>query len=223
MKTLSLLVLAIVASLSVAVSVASSQPQDSVDGASGSMSLTVHTHSSEFGGPGGNPLLLEETDPLEHPVEEGAFSYSSVSCEDPARFNDRALNFNPDYPGIDDPAPVRHIVEGTVTEWDGKTGTAEGTITTFLCEDGEEGDQITIAFEGRIVQTSDDQVRFRGTYQITGGTGTFSDLTGMGSITGEFTCLAGTLQNVGAESCADLGAFSDAVFRLKGHYADPTA
>lgn len=148
-----------------------------------------------------------------------------MSCEDPARFNDVALNFNPDYPGIEDPAPVRHLVEGTVTETteSGDRGTIEGTITTILCEDGEEGDEIHIEYEVRFRRTSDDQIRVTGTFQIVGGTGEFADLSGQGSITGEFTCLPGVLERQDADSCADLGAFSDAVFRLKGHYQDPTA
>ena len=39
---------------------------------------------------------------------------------------------------------------------------------------------------------------------------------------GEFTCLPAILQREGAGSCAELGVFSDAIFRLRGSYADPT-
>lgn len=221
MKTFSLLALALVASLGI---VPAASAQTTQDGASGGMSLTVHTHSSQFGGPGGSGTMVA-TDPIDFPREqrEGSFSYSSISCATPAPFNDRALNFNPDYPGIKDPAPVRHVVEGTITEFSGRTGTAEGTITTFLCEDGEETDQIITSFEGRVRETSDNQMRFIGTYEITGGTGRFSDLSGMGSMTGEFTCLPKILEREDAASCAELGVFSDAIFRLKGQYSDPTA
>lgn len=221
MNRLLFLALAVVMSLAVVVAVASSKKP--ADGASGSMSLTVHAHSSQFGGPGGNPLLAGTTDPLEFPVEEGGFSYSSVTCEDPARFNDVALSFDPDYPGIEDPAPVRHIVEGEVTDFSGKTGTVQGTITTFLCQGNKEADRIDTEFEGTIRLISDNELRLTGTYEITGGTGRFSDLSGEGTITGELTCLPTTLERTGADSCADLGAFSDAVFSLQGEFSDPTA
>lgn len=210
------------------------------DVASGAIEMTVHTHSSEYGGPGQAPLLAGDTDPLQHPISEQSFSYSSVSCADPAPFNDVALNFNPDYPGIEDPASVRHVVEGDVTDvsQSGKVGTVEGTLTTYLCENGEEGDRIDFSFDGKLVQTSDNDAQFRGRFTIEGGTGQFADMTGRGSMAGRLTCLPTILEREGAESCAELGEFSDAVFfrgeqtdpvpgdvtgGLKGSYTDPTA
>lgn len=204
------------------VGVATAAPPER-DGARGKISMTVHTHSSEFRGPGGAPTLFP-TDPLSFDIEEGEqFSYSSVSCEDPARFNDKALNFQPDYPGIDDPAPVRHFVEGTVVEDSGDTGEIEGTITTFLCENGEEGDQILFEFEAEFVRTSDNQLKLvDGTFDIEGGTGRFEDIKGGGTFTGEITCLPTVLENEGAESCAELGVFSDFIANLNGTFSDPT-
>lgn len=162
---------------------------------------------------------------LTFPLSKDDFSYSSVACEDPARFNDVALSFDPDYPGIEDPAAVRHLVEGEVTDvhQDGRiSGETKGTVTTFLCEDGEESDQIHIEFEGRSTQTSDNEAGFEGTFKIEGGTGRFADLEGEGSMAGSFTCLEGVLEREPAEDCADLGVFSDAVFQLEGTYTDPT-
>lgn len=203
---------------------AAAKPPAEQEGASGKFSLTVHTHSSEFRGPGGAPLL-RATDPLSFEMTEGeSFSYASVECESPAPFNDVALDFSPDYPGLDDPLPVRHVVEGTIVSIDesGQTGEVEGTITTFLCENGEETDQIVFEFEGTFTRTSDNQVRFSGTFTIEGGTGRFADITGEGKITGEFTCLPRILENEGASSCADLGVFSDFIAQLSGTFADPT-
>lgn len=226
-KRSAILLIALLASLATAGSATAQQERQPGSGQSGGFGLTVHSHSSEFGGgPGGAPLLMSGTEPLPLPITETGFSYSSVACEDPARFNDVALDFNPDYPGIDDPAAVRHIVEGTVTDVDdsGTKGTVEGTITTFLCENGQEGDEIHIAYEGQFQQDSDNEAKLIGTtFEITGGTGRFADLDGQGSMTGSFTCLEGVLEREGAENCADLGAFSDAVFRLRGQYEDPTA
>lgn len=222
-RRLLLVVLALLATLASAGPATAAKPS-SDEGASGSFTLTVHTHSSEFRGAGGAPTLFA-TQPLSFDFTRGEqFSYSSVSCKDPARFNDVALNFNPDYPGIEDPAAVRHFVEGEVTSVDrsDKTGTIEGTITTYLCRNGKEADQIQFSFEATFKRTSDNQMTFEGTFEITGGTGTFEDMTGEGTITGEFTCLPRILEEAGAESCAELGVFSDFVASLSGTYADPT-
>lgn len=195
-------------------------------GARGEISLDVHTHSSKFGSPSGRPTLFQTT-PLPFPITKGAnFSYSSIQCKFPAPFNDKALNFTPDYPGITDPAAVRFLVEGTVTKTmqSGERGTVKGTITTFLCEGGQEGDQIFIEFEAQFVVTSENVATVEGTFRITGGTGRFENITGSGSFTGDpgFTCLPPVLQRNQAENCADLGAFSDAVFDLRGSFQDPT-
>ncbi len=195
-------------------------------GVRGDISLDVHTHSSEFGSPSGAPTLFETT-PLPFPISKGAnFSYSAIPCRFPAPFNDKALNFTPDYPGLEDPAAVRFLVEGTVTKAirSGERGTVKGTITTFLCEGDREGDKIFIEFEAQFVVTSANVATVEGTFRITGGTGRFEDITGSGSFTGDpgFTCLPPVLRRNQAENCADLGAFSDAVFDLRGSFQDPT-
>lgn len=194
-----------------------SQGAERRDEARGGFSLSVHTHST--------PGTLFPTDRLEIPYREGdRFAYSAIPCSRRAPVNDVALEFNPDYPGIDDPAPVRHLIEGTVTETsgDGKHGTIEGTLTTVLCVNGEEADRIVFAYEGRFVRVSDNELRVTGTYDVVSGTGRFQDLEGHGSIKGVLTCLSFMLDRLGAESCEDVGAFTDAVFRLKGTYSDPT-
>ena len=215
--------LALVASVAITAP-AGAQPNDTRNGARGGLSQTAHTHSRQFGSPSGAPTLFP-TDPLEFPVTEGHFSYSSVPCNRPAPFNDAALVFHPGYPGVRSPAAVRYLIDGTVSEISatGDRGTVEGTITTILCENGQEGDRYFVSFEGRFRVTSENEAVIQGgTFRIVGGTGRFADLTGQGSIKGSFTCLPPVLQRNRAEDCADLGAFSDAVFRLKGHFADPT-
>lgn len=201
------------------------------DGASGGFQMTVHTHSN-------NPstLLFPDVDPLEFDFAEGSdFAYSSRTCDRPAPFNQVGLDFTPDYPGVDDEtgtAAVRHQVTGTVTAVHGKTGTIEGTITSVLCEGGEETDNVIVTdFEARYRLASDDELRIAGTYQFspTESTGTFADLEGQGSIQGSFTCL-------GPAVCANVGAFTDFVGArgdlsagpgeiqpgLVGHFTDPT-
>ncbi len=220
-RTACIVALALVSSLFTVGPVRAAKPEPS-QGASGTFTLTVHTHSSKFRGPGGAPLL-KRTKPLSFDIREGErFSYASVECESPAPFNDVALDFNPDYPGIDDPAAVRHVVEGMVVEDSGDTGEIEGTITTFLCDDGDEGDRILFEFEAEFRRISDNRVLLSGTFDIEGGTGRFQDITGEGEFSGELTCLPSVLQRAGASSRGDLGVFSDFVAELSGSFSDRT-
>ena len=202
---------ALAATLATTVSHAAAK-RDTSDGASGNISLTVHAHSSDY------TDTLFETTPLPYPVTEPSTgTYSSIPCSRPAPFNDTALDFTPDYPGIEDPAPVRHFVEASLTPTTGNKGTIEGEITTILCLDGQEtNNTLSIAFDGTYKQTAGD-VNFQGTFEITGGTGTFQDITGEGPISGSFTCLPGR-----EATCAELGALTDAVFSLQGTYSDPS-
>jgi hypothetical protein len=181
-------------------------PATANDGASGGFQMTVHTHST-------NPetLLFPDVERLEFDFEEGdTFAYSSRQCDETARFNDLGLDFNPDYPGVDDDdgtAAVRHQVTGTVTEDSGNTGTIEGTITTVLCEGGEETDNVIVThFESRYRLVSDDELQIKGNFEISPeeSTGTFADLEGEGQIQGVFTCL-------GDPVCAEVGEFTDFV------------
>ena len=218
-KLPAILVLALLGTLLIA-QPATAQDQPTDEGASGAFSLSVHAHSSQF------TDTLFETDPLEFSFDEGDnFSYSSIPCSRPAPFNDRSLNFSPDYPGIEDPASTRHFVEGTVTDVDagGRTGTIEGTITTILCSNGEETENtIVTEYQARFVRSTDNDLRLVGSYEIAQGTGTFADMTGSGRISGELTCLPFTLESQGAESCEDLGVYADAVLDLHGTFEDPT-
>jgi hypothetical protein len=211
---------------------AGAEPQSSPQSeARGGFQLTVHTHSN-------NPatLLFPDVERLAFDFEEGdTFAYSSRTCDRNAPFNDLGLDFNPDYPGVDDDdgtAAVRHQVAGTVTEDNGNTGTIEGTITSVLCVDGEETENVIVTnFEARYRQVSDDELQIVGKYQISPeeSTGTFAGLEGHGSIQGVFTCL-------GDATCAELGEYTDFVGArgdlskgpgeiqpgLKGTFRDPT-
>ena len=193
--------------------------------AGGTISMSVHTHSSEFGGPSG-PGTLFETTPLPFPPSRGSFSYSSIPCERPAPFNDTALVFDPGYPGVPSPAAVRHFIQGTLTPTgrSADQGIVSGTITTILCQNRvQQPDRMFFAFRGRYRLASDNQVVITGTFRLTGGEGRFADMRGAGSLEGELTCLPPILQREGAANCAELGAFSDAIFQLGGRFLDPTA
>ena len=215
LRKLLLPALAVCASVLPMEAASAARPTD--DGLSGRFTFRPHTHSSEFGAPSGSPTLFP-TNPVPAPITEGSYSYSSISCENPAPFNDVSLDFNPDYPDLTEPASTRSLIELTVT--DAEAGTVEGTITTIVCETGE---QIFFSFNGEFTSTSDNNAAYRGTFEITGGTGSFSDLSGSGVFRGNLTCLPEILEQQGATSCADLGVYSDAVMTLRGSFSDPTA
>lgn len=195
---------------------------------------------TQFGTPSGQPTTVA-TDPLATPVVTGDhFLYSTITCASPfPPWNSFGLHFAPDYPGIADPASVRHEIEGTVVSANrsGTVGVVRGTITSYLCENGVRTDRIVSSFTAVFQPTSATSVplvgggpvpttgglALSGAFTITGGTGRFADLRGGGSLLGQFTCLASTLQRNGATSCADLGAFSEVPFQLRGGFVDPTA
>jgi len=207
-------------------------------GAKGGFNLSVHTHS----GPG----LLFPWDRLSYGFDEGEdFAYSSRPCSGFAPFNEIGLDFRPDYPGVDDDdgtAPVRHHVQGEITDVKRRKGTLRGTITSVLCvrENGastESEHSIVTRFRAKYRRVSDNEVRISGKFALspTQSTGTFEDIRGRGSIKGIFTCL-GHVRDPSAPTCEDLGYFTDfvglrgntsappgeTVPGLKGSYRDPT-
>ena len=200
-------------------------------GVSGGFHLTAHTHSNDP-----RTLLFPDVERLAFDFQEGdTFAYSSRTCDRRAPFNQVGLDFDPDYPGVDGDdgtAAVRHQVTGTVVEDNGETGVIEGTITTVLCEGGEETDNVIVThFTADYRLVSDDELQIIGLFEIspTESTGIFEDLEGHGSIQGIFTCL-------GEETCAELGEFTDFVAArgdtskgpgdiqpgLVGTFSDPT-
>ncbi len=194
---------------------------------------------TQFGTPSGQPTTVA-TDPLAIPVMTGDhFLYSTITCASPfPPWNSLGLQFAPDYPGITDPASVRHEIEGTMifANRSGTQGVVRGTITSYLCENGVRTDQIVSSFTAVFQPTSATAVplagggpvpttgglALTGGFSITGGTGLFQDLRGGWSMIGQFTCLASTLVRNGAANCAALGAFSEVPFRITGGFRDPT-
>ena len=166
----------------VGVSPASAQPERQ-GGTQGGVQMTIHTHSNddpEWSG------LLFDTDRLSYNFVQGeSFSYSSRTCGGRAPFNDLGLDFSPNYPGVDDDqdgtAAVRHHVEGTITQVRGDTGTIEGTITSVMCLDGQETENVIVThYTARFHRVSDNEIRISGRFHFspTESTGTFAGLEG---------------------------------------------
>jgi hypothetical protein len=193
---------------------------------------------TQFGTPSGQPTTVA-TDPLQNPVVQGdGVLYSTITCASAfPPWNSRGLQFNPDYPGISDPASVRHEFAGRVSHASGNRGAIAGTITSFLCEGGVRTDQIRLTFNAQFSPTSATSVplvgggpvpttgglAFSGGASIVGGTGRFADMRGGGDLIGQFTCLPASLQRNNVSSCAQLGAFSEVPFQVRGNFFDPTA
>lgn len=107
-------------------------------------------------------------------------------------WNNVGLHFDPDYPGINDPASVRHELEGTVTKLLPRDrGTVQGIIRTFLCVNGERQHQIVTQWKADFRPTSQTSVplqsnpvptkgglAFDGGWAVIAGTGRFVDFTG---------------------------------------------
>ena len=233
------LTLALITSLfTMAPASAQQRSKNQQDGLRGGFAVQEgRAHSSQFNTPSGLPTLFETT-PLEFDFEEGdQFSYSSAACEFRLRFNDTSLIFRGQgFPGVPSPGPAAYFLEGTISETNASDdrGTVEGTLTIIRCAEAGDGGQaeleagrIFVDFEAQITSKSANELRLRGgTFQITGGTGIFADISGQGSFKGELTCLPGTLDNEtvpeGVDNCAELGVFSDAAFNLRGSFEDPT-
>ena len=210
-------------------------------GARGDISLQGLTLSgTQFGTPTGLPTLVP-TRALRLPLRDGRnfFRYSSIECQSgPAPYNNVGLDFNPAYPGVPDPASIRSVMTGIVTQASpsGDRGNAEGTITSYLCENGVETDQLTVYFRGRLRAAPPTTLNLRGgpivttggavieaRFEIIDGTGRFEDMTGGGrSGRIHLTCLPSTLTRNNAASCSALGAFSEGVLDLSGRFQDPT-
>ncbi len=210
-------------------------------GASGDVSIQgLVLSGTQFGTPTGLPTLVP-TRALRLPLREGRnfFRYSSIQCQSgPAPYNNVGLDFNPSYPGAPDPASIRSVMTGIVTRANpsGDQGNAQGTITSYLCENGVETDQLTVFFRGRLRAASPTTLNLRGgpivttggsvieaRFEIIDGTGRFEDITGGGrSGRIHLTCLPSTLTRNNAASCSALGAFSEAVLDLSGRFRDPT-
>lgn len=243
MSKLSIVLGSILAAAALVLAGPATAKKDSSKAASGGVKISVHAHSNDdpvFSG------LLFPTDRLAYDFERGDdFSYSSRTCGLPAPFLETALDFRPNYPGVDDDdgtAAVRHRVQGTVTKVKGDRGTIEGTLTSVLCvtENGEQTESehvIVTDYRARYRRTSDNEVQLTGRWRFsaTESTGRFEDLRGHGSIKAILTCLP-HVRDPSAPTCAERGEFGDfvalrgdttkppaeAVPGLMGHYRDRT-
>lgn len=234
--------LTLVASL-VAVALAVAPATARTGKAKGSITIEGLTLAgTQFGTPSGQPTTVA-TDPVSIPVAAGdTFTYSTITCATGfPPWNSFGLHFTPNYPGIsegptDRGAPVRHELRGTITKTKAGTGRIEGTITTFLCENGVRTDRIVSSYKAKFWRSSATSVSligggpvpttggltFMGRYKVVDGSGRFEDLASNGRMRGQFTCLPQSLTRNRKASCAELGGYSEAPFQLSGRFRDKT-
>lgn len=156
---------------------------------------------------------------------EGVFVYRAIPCSGNAPVNNISSDlptYNTRIPGSRSPASTRsHPMRLTVEK-----GSLRGTIAFTVCKlapgpttDGRpdaERDKILVEFQAAPERFTAEEVTFRGTFRITGGTGRYADLTGQGSIAGYLFCYD-------PRGCvANEGRYRDGQFVMHGTFFDPT-
>lgn len=163
--------------------------------------------------------------------DDGTYTYISAPCNFDAPVNNNATNlptFNARMEGTSSPASTRfQPLEFEVTPGEDGAGELQGTIRMTVCQlergptpeddpvPDAEKDHISFDFNANYQQTSDEEVAWDGTFDITGGSGTYEELTGSGELSGYFTCA------FTPDDCADTGEFSDLQLVMIGRYEHP--
>jgi hypothetical protein len=221
------LAVAVAAVLALASSGSAAAPRRTDRGVSGhfSLILMVHTLGS----------IPEYSVPATHPwsgaLESGAtYSYRSIPCTGNAPLN----NISTDLPsygsrvvGSRPPVSVRGLPFAFKLQRVKKVWQMRGSISLAVCKlsggpnatpdpvPDVSKPKIVFAFAARFTRMTPEEIEYRGTFRIAGGTGRYADLTGSGTIAGYLFCFA-------AEGCAAKGSFQDNQMVLQGSYHDPT-
>ncbi len=190
-----------------------------------SLMQMVHTTST----PGGSQVPLPAA-PWNGASAGGPFRYAGIPCTGNAPVNNIATNlttYNSRLPGSRSPASTRmHPLEFNVTALADGAFRLDGTGTMTACKrtggaiagtdpvDDAQKDKIFLTWTASAEKTSAEEVRWHGTFTITGGTGVYRNLTGQGEIGGYFFCFA-------PAGCAAAGQFQDGQFAMQGVFAAP--
>ena len=198
-------------------------------GLSGTFSLLQMVHTTTY-----NNQALESAEP--NPWDGtrqpgGPFVYAGIPCTGNAPLNNISTDlttYNTRLPGSRSPASTRnHPLEFKVVENRKGQLRLRGNVVLTVCQlkggptptpdpvpDGDK-EKIFFRWNAKFKRTSPEEVRWFGTFKLTGGTGMYEDLTGEGEIAGYFFCFA-------PEGCATLGEFRDGQYTMSGNYHDPT-
>lgn len=81
--------------------------------------------------------------------------------------------------------------------------------------------KINVRFTARFKRLNVENLHWKGTFRLDGGSGRYEDLTGSGQIAGYFFCFPNPSANT--QGCADTGRkYRDGQFVMHGQYRDPT-
>jgi hypothetical protein len=197
-------------------------------GVTGAFSLVQMVHTTSA--PSGSAVPIPAV-PWNGTSGGGPFRYSGIACNGNAPVNNIATDlttYNMRLPGSRAPASTRmHPLQFTATPQADGRFRLEGSVSLTVCQlrggptadpdpvPDPSKDRITFDWTATAQRTSPEEVRWQGSFTITGGTGVYQDLTGRGDIAGYFFCFA-------AEGCSGLGQYRDAQLTMLGTYADPT-
>lgn len=193
----------------------------------GAFSGVAMVHQTTYGGAD----VEEETDAWDGSAEPGGpYSYAAIPCNQDAPVNNISSDlptFNTLIEGSRVPSSMRaHPMEFEVVEGDDGDARLEGTIEFTVCQlrpgvtpdpdpvPDDEKYQIELTWSADFDETTDEQITWRGEFEIVGGTGIYEDLTGEGTIAGYFLCFD-------PDGCSSLGEYADGQFSFMGTYEVP--
>ena len=196
----------------------------------GQFSLVNMVHTTAYQGhdlPDPNPR------PWNGMTNGGPFRYFGIPCTGPAPVNNISTNlttYNSRLPGGRSPASTRSHPFEFVANGD----RLHGNVTLTVCKRGggptgsppgqndpipdQDKEKIFISWQAKVESTTPEEVSYRGTFRINGGTGVYNDLRGGGEMAGYLFCFA-------PEGCASPsigGRYRDGQYTMQGHYRDPT-
>jgi hypothetical protein len=208
--------------LAVGAITATAQGQGERRGIRGGFSLVqmVHTSSATFGQlPGVSPWSGQR---------RGTFGYRSIPCSGNAPVNNLSSDlpsYNTRIRGSRVPASVRsHPFRFQV-----RGNRMRGRITLVVCKlaagptaqndpvPDAQKPKIRVRFVARWVRHTAQEISFRGSFRLVGGTQRYAGLTGTGQIAGYFACF----ESSAGPGCQD-GRYLDGQYTMQGRYRDPT-
>ncbi len=194
-----------------------------------SLIMMVHTTASTPN------FTVPATNPWDGSRAPGRFTYRSIPCTGPAPVN----NISSDLPsygarvqGSRTPSSlrahpfrirVRRARQGRRSGWE-----LVGRMMLTVCQlrggpvpapdpvPDADKPKIDVRFKARFKRLSVENLHWKGTFRLSGGTGRYSDLTGTGQIAGYFFCF-------NPQGCANTGGkYLDGQLVMQGDYRDPT-
>ncbi len=195
-----------------------------------SLVMMIHTNKGDAPARFGP---IPPTNPWNGVARDGQFSYSSIPCTGNAPVNNIASDlptYNGRVVGSRAPASMRaHPFRFRVKQLkSGKGSVISGRIDFTVCKLGGGPNtapdpvadvskpKIFVTFKAEYKPMTVEQMPWKGTFKIIGGTGRYADLTGSGEIAGYLMCFA-------TGGCRMTGnQFNDGQFTMQGTYSDPT-